>query len=183
MKTPLLYGTLIALVGALVTFGLFFAGYHDTPEKMQAVQRVPGIVGLVATVLGFMLAIRERRAEYPADKEWGYGTAFGTAFLTGIVSTVIGVVLNYVYVGIVNPHFTEVAYQAQVAMMQSKGIPSAQIEQAAPMMQKFMTAGFMAIAQLLVGTIVSLIIALIAAIFFRTREQPVASVEATPPAL
>lgn len=183
MKTPLLYGTLIALVGALVTFGLFFAGYHDTPEKLQSVQWVPGVVALVATVLGFMLAMRERRAEYPAEKEWGYGAAFGTAFLTGLVSTVIGAVLSYVYFAIVNPNFTEVTYQAQVAAMEAKGIPAAQIEQAAPMMQRFMTPAFMIIAQLVMGTIYSLVIALIAAIFFRTREQPVASLEATPPAL
>ena len=183
MKTPLLYGTLIAIIGALLTFGLFFAGYHDTPEKMKSVGWLPGVVGFVATIVGYILALRERRAEYPADKEWGYGSAFGTAFMTGLVSTVIGAVLSYVYLAIVNPHFAEVTYQAQVAAMEAKGIPSAQIEQAEPMMRKFINPTVMVVMQLVLGTILSAVIALIVAIFFRNREQPLAAVEATPPAL
>jgi hypothetical protein len=63
MKTPLLYGCLITLASALTTFGLFFAGYHETAQKLEATQWVGSVVPFVAGVVFTALAMRERPAE------------------------------------------------------------------------------------------------------------------------
>jgi hypothetical protein len=182
MKTPLLYGSLLALVGALLTYGMYFAGYHDTAEKMQSVQWIQICIGIIATVVLMALAIRERRTEYPTEQTWGYGSAFGTAVLTGLVSVVLGGILSYIYFAFVNPQFSEIVYQAQVLKMEQKGIPSSQIDAASGMMRKFTSPAVMIIFQVIIGCIFSALFALIIAIFFRNRDTPVpADLESTPP--
>ena len=63
MKTPLLYGSVLALIGAIVLFGLFFAGLHDSPDKLATAQWIDGATGIVATVACLALAMRDRRAQ------------------------------------------------------------------------------------------------------------------------
>jgi hypothetical protein len=178
MKTPLVYGSLMALVGALLTYGLFFAGYHDAPEKLQVAQWIGSGGGILASIVFTALAMRERRAEYPANREWGYGSAFVTGLLAGLVGAVLGAILAYIYFAFVNPGFNEIVYQAQVAKMEAKGMSSAQIEQASGMMRKMMSPVVMVIFQVIAGAVWSTILSLIVAIFFRNR--PAAAYAAEP---
>lgn len=84
MKIPLTYGSLLALIGALLTFGLFLAGLHDTPEKLHLAQPITIAVMVIASIALFALAMRARRAQYPSNREWTYGSAFGTGVLTAL---------------------------------------------------------------------------------------------------
>ncbi|PTX97939.1 DUF4199 domain-containing protein [Opitutus sp. ER46] len=182
MKTPLLYGALIALVGALLTFGLYFAGYHDTPEKMKAMQWLPGVVGLIASIICLALAMRERRVDFPADRTWGYGSALGTGVMTGLWAALFSAIVAFVYFVIVNPNFSETLHELQIASLVDKGMSQSQIDAAAPMMRKMSAPIPMTIMQTVFGFIWSVILALIIAIFFRKplRTAEVA-VDAPPP--
>jgi hypothetical protein len=184
MKTPLIYGALMAIIGALVTYGLFFAGYHDTPEKLQASSWISTVVGVLAAVTCLALAMRERRAQHPVDQSWGYGSAFGTGVLTGLWAALFGAVLAYVYFAIINPQFGETVYQAQVAKMEAKGASSSQIDAASGFMRKFVSPVAMTLVQGIGGFIWSVILSLLVAIFFRKRDVVVETTEtAAPPPL
>lgn len=174
MKTPLLYGALMAIIGALITFGLFFAGFHDTASKFQVGQWIGSGFGLLTGIVCLALAMRERRAEYPVNRTWGYGPAVGTGVMTGLWAVLFGAVLAYVYFAIVNPNFGEFTYQMQVAKLQAKGMTPSQIEAASGVMRKFLSPVVMTIFQAIGGFVWSVILALIVAIFFR---KPVAVAE------
>lgn len=184
MKTPLLYGALMAIIGGLLTFGLFFAGYHDSAEKFETAGRIGMVVGLIASVTLMALAMRDRRAEFPGERPWGYGAALGTGVLTGMWAALFGAVVAYVYLALVNPQFSETAFQAQVAKMQAKGMSAAQIDAASGFMRKVMSPAVMTLFQTIYGFVASVVLALIIAIFFRKRATPVQEGElASPPTL
>lgn len=185
MKIPLTYGSLLALIGALLTFGLFLAGLHDTPEKLHVVQPITIGVMVVASIVLFALAMRARRAQYPTNREWNYGPALGTGALTAMWSALFSAVVSYVYFALVNPQFSDVLYQMQVAKLEEKGMSSAQIEQAEKFMRMFMSPVVLTISSLIQSFIIGVIFSLIIAIFFRKPLAPaIPSVEssaATPP--
>lgn len=183
MKTPLTYGFAMALAGAVLTFVMFLAGYHDTAEKMQTVfaQVVGAVVPLAIGISCLALAMREKRAETPADRDWGYGSALGTGVLTALFGSLIGLVTAYVYFAFINPHMGDVLYQVQVAKMEAKGASADQIERAEPMMRKFMTPVAMTLFQSVLGFIWGVILALIVAIFFRKRPVVAFETEVPPP--
>src|SRR5581483_1916810 len=91
MKTPLLYGFLAALGGALTSLAMYFTGMHDTVEKLATAQWIQICVGLVIVVTCLALAMREKRSLARAE-EWGFGSAFLTGFLTGLAAAVIGAI-------------------------------------------------------------------------------------------
>jgi len=184
MKTPLIYGFAMALAGALLTFVMFFAGFHSSAEKMQsALGRTIGTVGsLVIAIVCLLLAMRAKRAGTPPDAPWGYGSALGAGVLTGLFAALIGIVFAYVYFVFINPQMSEVVYQVQVAKMEAKGMSSDQIDRAEPMMRKMMSPVAMTIFQTIFGFLASVVLSLILAIFVRNRSVDITSGE-TPPAL
>lgn len=181
MKTPLLYGFMSALVGAVVMFGLHFAGYYDEADKLGTGRTIGMVLGIVVIVAAMVLAIRERRADCPADKEWGYGSALGTAFLTGLFSTVFSTIVAYAYFSFINPGFSDLVFQAEVAKMEAAGAAQEQIDAASGIMRKMMSPGVMTVMQLFGGIVTSLLIALIVAIFFRKQPAAAPSEVGTPP--
>ncbi len=182
MKTPLIYGFAMALAGALLTFVMFFAGFHDSAEKMQSgfAQTVNVIVPLAIAITCLALAMREKRAAQPADKDWGYGAALGTGVLTALFGSLIGIVTAYAYFAFINPHMGDVIYQVQVAKMEAKGASADQIERAEPMMRKMMTPVIMTVFQCVIGFIWGVVLALIVAIFFKNRPAAVLGTEPPP---
>lgn len=173
----------MAIVGALLTYGFYFAGFHETAEKTQLSQWISMGVGLVVSIACYALAMRDRRDEFPVDKNWGYGSAVAAGVMTSLWAALLGGIAGYVYLAIINPQFSELAYQMQVAKMEKANIPSAQIEASAGMMRKFFAPGVMTGMQVFWGFISGVIISLIIAIFFRNRNLPDAPAETTPPTL
>lgn len=181
MKIPLLYGALMALAGALVTYGLFFAGYQDTPEKMQASQWVAPTVGLIVAILFLALAMRDRRAQQPIEQPWTYGSAVGAGVMTGLWAALIGAVFTYVYLAIINPQFRDVLAQVQTAKFEAKGLSESQIETAQRFSSRFTTPVVMTILGAIGSFCGSVVISLIVAIFFRRREVAAPPLETAAP--
>src|SRR5512133_3691522 len=119
MKTPLTYGFLMALGGALLTLVLYFAGFHDAPEKMNAAQWTGMIASLAISAVCLSLAMREKRALRPPENPWGYGSAFGTGVVTGLFGVLFGSVFAYVYVAFINPGMGDVILQLQMNKMEA----------------------------------------------------------------
>ncbi|MES2697208.1 MAG: DUF4199 domain-containing protein [Verrucomicrobiota bacterium] len=180
MKIPLTYGAFIALGGALLTLVLYFLGFHDSAEKLQTAQWVGGGIGFILTITLLLLAMREKRARFSVNEDWGYGNALGVGILTGLVGSVLGAIFYYVYASQINPDLSEHILQAQRQAMEAKGMSAAKFEQAEPMMRKFMTPGFTAAMQCLMAIVLSVLLSLILAIFVRQRPTPPVGV---PPAL
>lgn len=179
MKTSLTYGAAMAIAGAVLTLLLYFAGLHDSAEKMKSAQWAGSIGGIAIGITCLTLAMREKRAQFPADREWGYGAALAGGVLTGVFASLFGIVTAYLYFGLINPGFTDVIYAAQVAAMQERGMPAAQIEKAEPMMRAFLSPTAMAAMQFFMGLVWSTALSLIIAIFL--RQRPAAPANAEPP--
>lgn len=174
MKTPLTYGFLLALAGAVLTLVLFFAGFHESAEKMATAQWVGGLGGLAITIACLSLAMREKRANSPADGSWGYGSAFGTGVLTALWGALFGAIFAYVYFALINPAFSDVIVQGQIAKLEASGkLSEAQIANAEPTMRRFASPPILVAFQAVGGFIWTLVVSLIVAIFF--RERPVAA--------
>jgi hypothetical protein len=182
MKIPLVYGLLMAVVGALLMYGLFFAGYHETPDKLALVRWPSAGVSVVASIVFLAIAMHGRRAEYPANQEWGYGTAFGTGVLTALWGCLFSALISYVYFAYVNPQFGDVVYQLQVQAMQAKGMPSARIDAAEKMMRMLLSPIPLTILQLVQSFIGLVIASLIVAIFFR-KPTTTMGLETEPPTM
>ena len=163
----------MAIAGAVLMLLLYFAGFHDSVEKMKPAQWIGGIGGIAIGVTCLTLAMQEKRAQFPAEEEWGYGSALGGGVLTGICASLFGLLTAYVYFAILNPGFCDVIFQAQVAAMEAKGLRPADIERIEPMLRKWMSPVAMTIMQFFTGLVFSTILSLIIAIFLRKRpEQP-----------
>jgi len=177
MKIPLLYGFLIALANAIVTLVMYFAGFHDSPEKMMSARWLGFVIVLAIGGVGLWFAMRDKRAQAPATAEWGYGSALGVGTLTALFAAVFGAVFTYIYFAIINPNMSEILVQTQLTAMQAKNVPQARIDAAEPVMRKMMSPVGVTCIGLLQAFIIGFIEALLVAIAFRKR--PV--VEGTPP--
>jgi hypothetical protein len=185
MKTPLMYGVIMAVASALLTLILFFVGFHDSPERMQSGvgKFIAVVVPLAITIICLALAMRDKRANTPADASWGYGSALWTGVLTAVFASLLGAVFAYLYFAVINPTMTDVLYQAEVAKMEDKGVSPEQIDQAERFMRKMMSPGIMTIFQSIGGFLITVVISLIMAIFFKTRVLAPDSSDRSPPVL
>lgn len=174
MKPPLVYGLYLALAQLLLNVVLYLTGVHESAEGMQAAQVPITFVGIALYSAAVVLAIREKRATAPADRPWGYGSALGTGVLTILFGTVFGIVSSYIYYAFVNPGMADVLYQMQVAQMEANGMSPTQIAQGEETMRRFMTPLPMAVFTAFFGLFMGTLVALVAAIFFRTRPAIVA---------
>jgi len=174
MKTPLAYGALIAIVNTIVTMVLFFLGYHSDAAKLASLGAIPSVVPLVVLIVGMALAVRARRAEIPEDQPFSYGSAVGTAILTGIISAVIGAVIYFVYLEVINPGFIDVQLQMQADKLAAKGLNAQQIEGARKFTSFILRPGIQFVFIIVMSTILSAVLGLIVAIFFRREAKPIA---------
>ncbi len=179
MKTTLTYGFYSALAGALLTLAFYFAGFHESPEKMETAHNAGIVLGLIIGIAVLIFGIKEKRELTPSDASWGYGSALGTGVLIGLFAALMIAVFNYCYFAFINPGFTDVVFQAQVAKMEAKGLSATQIEQAEPIMRKFMSPVAMTISGFIIGLVANTVLSLILAAFLKNRpagaQPPVAS--------
>lgn len=173
MKPSLTYGLVMAIAGALVTFAMYFAGFHDSPEKMQSgLGKWVGILASVAIAVATLsLAMSDRRAQRAPDAHWGYGPALGTGVLTSLFAALFGAVFAYIYFAMINPNMSDVVYQTQVAAMEAKGMTADRIEKAESFMRKMVSPPIMTVFQTMFGFVANVILSAIVAIFFRRRAS------------
>ncbi len=181
MKIPLTYGFYMALAGAVLTLLMYFAGMHDTAEKLNSSRWVGGIGGAIIGATFLVLAMREKRANTPLETDWTYGSAVGVGILTGLFGAIFSVVFTYLYFGFLNPGMSELILEAQLAAMEAKGMTSAQISNAEPMMRKMMSPVMLTVFQGFFGLVWGICLALITAIFMRSRPAGFVPNEIAPP--
>ncbi|MEY3775915.1 MAG: hypothetical protein RLZZ129_2695 [Verrucomicrobiota bacterium] len=169
MKTYLTYGFIMTLAGAFVNLGLHFSGFYADPEKLKMAQNIGIITGLAITITGVLLGMRDKRAGTPADKPWGYGSALGTGVMIGLFSCILSAFYNYAYFAFINPDFTEIVVEAQLAAMEAKNIPAAHIDGAEPMIRKFSSPGVMTVMGMIMGFLWTVVISLVVAAFVKNR--------------
>ncbi len=179
MKLALTYALFMTLAGAALMLLLYFLGFQSDVEKFRAGQWIGGIGGVIISVIFLALAMREKRADFPAVEEWGYGNALGSGILTALFASLFGVVTAYFYFFVLNPEFSEINHQMQIKAMQAKGMSEADIAKIEPAMRMFSKPALLIVFQVIGSFFFSVIISLIVAIFFRKREQP--GMDAPPP--
>lgn len=170
MKTTLIYGFAMAAVGALMTYALYFLGYHDSVEKLGTAQTIGMVGGLMNGIVCLWLGIRARRDETPATETFGYGRALGTGTLIALWGSLLGAISHVVYMTVVNSDFRELVVQGEIAKMEAKGIPSSQIEQAESVVRMMTGPVAQGIMAVIFGFIMTFILALIVSAF--TRRAP-----------
>lgn len=175
MKTNLLYGFVLALVGFLVSLVFFIAGLHSSVEKMAATSWISSTLLFVLAVVVLYLGMAAKRTATPADRNWTYGSAFGTGAGIAVFAALFGLVFTYLYFALINPHMSEILYGVQVAKMEAKGMSSDQIEKAGSIMRAMMSPIGASLVGSLFGFIFDVLISLVVAIFVRRRPG------ATPP--
>lgn len=172
MKTPLTYGALIAIASALLTFALFFAGYHSDPEKVETATRLGGLAGIAIGIVGICLGISARRKETPPHEEFSYGKALLAGLLTGVFAAVFVNLFNAIYFSFINPGLMDIILQAQTAKLEAQGLKPEQIEAGMKIGRIFTHPVVQFIFGVIGQTVMSLVISLIAAAFFKRRGTP-----------
>lgn len=180
MKTALSYGAAMTIAGAVLNLLLYIAGWHDSIEKLKSAQWIGGVGAALISATCLALAMRERRAEFPRDREWSYGPALGTGALTALFGSLFALVTGYAYFGLINRGFGEVIYQTQVAALEGRGMSAAQIERIEPMLRRFLGPAVMTIIQAVTGFAWSFVLSLVVAIFVR-RRAPEPTANGLPP--
>ena len=176
MRTPFLHGAGIAIAQAPVNLGFFFAGIHSRADRLAGAQG-PGTVLMLAVIgTGLTLALRERRAAYPPERDWGFAPAFGTGVLTGLCAALLGMLPTYLYFAVINPSFSDVLTEMQRTALVSKGLSEADIEKIMPMMEKFTGPGVLTATGAFMSLVWASLLALVAAFFLKSR--PAASAPA-----
>ena len=117
MKTTLIYGVAMAIVGTLIACILFFLGFHDSTEKLGTAQALGTVLGLVNAIACLFLGIRARRAEVPASEPFGYGRALGTGTLIALWGALFGAIGHMLYMSVINPGFRDIIVQGELAKL------------------------------------------------------------------
>lgn len=177
MKTYLTYGAGMAIAGTLLTLVFFLLGYHSDVAKMQSTQSIGTALSVAIWIAGIVLGIRARRAETPPTEEFGYGRALGAGVMISLFAALIGVATSYLYFGIINPAFSDVIAELQIAEMERKNVPPEAQEAAQKFMSFFRRPAVMAFSSFFTVMIAGVIVSLIAAAFLRRR----AAAELPPP--
>lgn len=173
MKNYLIYGFAMAIAGTVLMLIMFFAGFHTDVEKMQSglAKAIGYIVPTAIAITMIVLGTRAQRAEVPATEPFGYAQALGAGVMVGLFAALFNLVFSYLYFAVINPNFSDVAYQAQVNAMEAKGVSSAQIEQAEPMMRRFMTPVMMTVFAAVFGFVWSVLVSLVTAAFLKRKTN------------
>jgi Protein of unknown function (DUF4199) len=167
MKTCSLYGFISALAGAFVTLILYFLGFHSDASKLQVAGWIGGLVGIAVTVTCLYLGVRARRDETPKEADFGYGKAAGAGTLISLVASFLSAVFAYTYYAFINPAFTDLMVQAQMAKMEARGMSGDQLEKAEAMTKWMMSAGPASVMAFFYIFILGVILALIVAAFVK----------------
>ena len=179
MKTYLIYGLAWAIAGMVLAVVLYLLGFHSDPARLSAAQVIGGVGGLVIAVICIVLGTKARRAQVPATEEFGYGRALGAGVMVAVCAALFSLATTYVYAKFINPDFSEMIVQAQVAKLEEKRMPAAQVEAAEKMIRTMTSPGVQAVfgclGMVFFGTIISLVTA---AVLKRPEARPIL---ATPP--
>lgn len=163
MKTYLTYGSVMAIGNAVLAVVLYLVGFHSDPEKLGLAQTIGGIGGFALAIACIALGTRARRNEIPVTEAFGYGRALGAGIMIALFAGLLGIALTYGYGAVINPGFSEIVVQAEVAKLEAQGKSASEIEAAEKIIRAFTKPGVQAVvgfvAGMLAGTLISLVTA------------------------
>jgi len=176
MMNYIYYGLLTAVANFAFTLILYFMGFHG--EKLEQGSLI-GYLGIVITVAGLYLAIRESRKEVlevPRDFTWGSG--FKASFLTVVFLSIGAAITTYIYAAYINPDMVEYVIDMQADKMIEQGHPEEVIQQMESGTRAFMKPPLQALFAFIGTIFTGLILSLIIPIFTRQKAEEAASAEA-----
>ncbi|HVW20025.1 MAG TPA: DUF4199 family protein [Opitutaceae bacterium] len=163
MKTYATYGFYIALAGLAVSLLLFVTGMHSDPARVTAAGWIAMGSHWAFGIAFIALAVRARRDAADPAGEFSYGEALWAGSATALWTALFDLGTVPLYLGLINPGFTDVLAEAQRTAMEAKGIPAERIEQMERMQHLFMNpvAGALtaALGAAVGGTLVALVVA------------------------
>lgn len=169
---------IVGVIFALITFvvGLFFgyqqinaepAGSFFSPSMLSS-----GIICLVSAFAG-MVAVWHFTREVSPVLKLGQGAVLG--FLTGAVITILSVLLNEIWVGLVDPGYTQKILDAMIANIEVMDIPESNKNDAIDGIAQSMDSGQSLWSQLFIGIpvtgLLNLITALIGVKIFADKPE------------
>lgn len=166
LRRALIYGGLIALAGAVLTFGMDAAGLEADPASSQLL----GLVGLLFPIIGIVLAIRSAKNADPGP--FSFGDGFKQGALVSLVAAVLAAVFTYLYVTAVNPDYLDAVRAATEAQLRERGLTGPEFEQAQSLQAGMSTPGAVSSIGFMTQLILGLIVSAVAAAILRRKEQP-----------
>ncbi len=167
MKTTFYYGVIMAVIGILLNYAMYFLGFHDSVEKMHTGQMIGFCIGAISGIVCLVLAARARRQETPASEPFGYGRSLLACFLTSLWSVCFTTLSWVIYIGVVNPGVRDIMVQGEIAKLEAKGLSSDQIEKAEGMIRMMMGPVPQGLVGFCIGLVFWTVLSLIIAAFIR----------------
>jgi hypothetical protein len=171
MKNYLIYGLGMAVAGFLVQLVLFILGFHSDAAKFGEGQWIGGAAGLAVSVVAIVLGTKAQRALLPESSGFSYGQAVGAGVMICLFSAILGTILNYIYVNVINPQFTDIVVQYQLAKAQAKGLDADQLAQMEKGIRFMSGPVFGTVIWFIVGMFFGTIVSLITGAFLK-RPAP-----------
>src|ERR1019366_4642334 len=97
MKTHLTYGSAMAGAGFVLVLVLYILGFHSDAAKISPAQWIQGVLGFGIGIACIVLGTKARRANVPAEDDFGYGSALGAGVMITLFAALLGLVTNFVY--------------------------------------------------------------------------------------
>ena len=156
LVNALIWGSIIGLVSVVYSVLLYMLD--------QTLNRALGYAGLIILIAGLALAMKNYR-DNVLDGNLPYGKAFGFGMLIVLISALIGGIYGYLLYTVIDPDLVGKMMDMQAEQLLERGLTEDQVEQALEVSGRFMNPVFIFISgfivNLLMGTVLSLIIAAI----------------------
>jgi hypothetical protein len=153
-------GIRYGIIGGLISIAYFLILTTAGVDMSQGVGRW---AGLLITIVIVFLAHKYYKDNGDGFMTFGQGTGIG--FWIGLVSAVISSIFTYIYAKFIDPTFITTMREKAIADMEAKGQSQEQIDMAMKFVDMFMSAESIFIMGLIFGVLITVVIALVIAIF------------------
>ena len=154
------WGLINGLIGIIFFVIVDFAG--------MAGNQALSWVGVIIFAVLLVLAHKEFKAEGDGFLSFGQGLGIGT--LIAVISSTMSSAFTFFYVSFINPNMIETIRDRSIAEMEESGNSQAEIDQAMPFLEMFISPVAMTIIGLLAGIFFGFIASLLVTIFTKNQD-------------
>jgi hypothetical protein len=170
MKPFIRFGLIMGALLAAFPLLLFALGL----DKEESIQSVSTVVNLLVIGGVLFFGIREER-DIRGNGFITFGKGFGMGFKISVIAASISAISSYLYFSVINPGMFAFIKMKQEEAMIERGMSDEQVAKASESMAAWMTpgamAGFSLVSMVLLGTVLTLIVAA-----FLKKEDPSAEI-------
>lgn len=161
-RVAIKWGIFLGLFSVVYSLFLFMSGNIG--------QSWTGIMSIIISIGGLVLAMREFRTLNGGYMTFGEGTTVGT--VTGLISGLLGTAFSWFYMTIIDTNvMANMTEKTREALEANGSLSDDQIDQQMEMMERFQTPGMILGFGLIAAVIGSVIFAMIVAAFMK-KEKP-----------